>query len=151
MVILVVGADGGEELLEWSLAPLGQCPVTHVKPSLLELLPEMIPVSGVSPLDGMSACIYMDICCPGPDDRCVFLDVVYLGHPEFILLWVGVEPTGESDIVHCRHRCLVHLLNEGIDWSVDVSSLETGVEVSIWDVNSLHHLPSLLGDEGEIR
>ena len=104
MIILVVGTDGGEELLEWSLASLGQCPVTHIKPGLLEILPEMISVRGVPPLDGMSACINMNICCPGGDDVVVFLDVVYFGHSEDILLWVGIEPTGESHIVHCRHR-----------------------------------------------
>lgn len=150
MVVLVVGTDGGEKLLKWSLASLGQSPVTHVKPDLLELLPEMISVSGVPPLDGMGACLHMHICCPGPDDRCIFLDVVHLGHPEDIFLGVGVEPTGESDIIHCRYGRLVHLLNEGIDWCVDVSSLESGVPVSSGDVNSLHHLTGLLGDECKV-
>lgn len=71
-------------------------------------------MSGVPPLDGMGACLYMDICCPGLEDGVlvgvgwdidsrILLDVVHLGHPEFILLRVGVEPTGESDIIHCRH------------------------------------------------
>ena len=41
-------------------------------------------------------------------------------------------------------------LNEGVDWCVDVSPHFTLIVVSIWDVNGLHHLPSLLGDEGEI-
>ena len=31
MVIFIVGADGGEELFEWSLLSVGQCPVTHIK------------------------------------------------------------------------------------------------------------------------
>ena len=31
MVIFIVGADGGEELFEWSFVSVGQCPVTHIK------------------------------------------------------------------------------------------------------------------------
>lgn len=31
MVVFIVGADGGEELFEWSLVSVGQCPVTHIK------------------------------------------------------------------------------------------------------------------------
>ena len=31
MVIFIVGADGGEELFEWGLLSVGQCPVTHIK------------------------------------------------------------------------------------------------------------------------
>ena len=31
MVIFIVGTDGGEELFEWGLASVGQCPVTHIK------------------------------------------------------------------------------------------------------------------------
>ena len=31
MVIFIVGTNGGEELFEWSLLSVGQCPVTHIK------------------------------------------------------------------------------------------------------------------------
>lgn len=114
MIILIVGTDGGEELFERSLGSVGQSPVTHVEPGFLEILPEMIPVCGVLPLGGMSACLNMDICCPGLEDGVlvgvgwdikswILLDVVHLGHPEGVVLGVGVEPTGESDIIHCRH------------------------------------------------
>ena len=101
MIVLVVGTDGGQELLEWSLHSSGQCPGFHIESCFLELLPEMISVSGVSPLDVMSACLNQDICCPGGEDCVVFLDVVYLGHSEDVVFRVGVEGTGESDIVHC--------------------------------------------------
>lgn len=114
MVILVVGTDGDEEFLEWSLLPLGQSPGFHIKSRFLEPLPEMIPVCGVLPLDVMSACLNMNICCPGLEDGVlvgvgwdidtgILLDVVHLGHPEGVVLGVGVEPTGESDIIHCRY------------------------------------------------
>ena len=52
-------------------------------------------------LDGMSACLNMDICCPGGEDIVVFLDVVYLGHSEGVVLLVRVVGTVESNIVHC--------------------------------------------------
>jgi hypothetical protein len=51
----------------------------------------------------MSACLNMNICCPGGEGWLViFLDVVHLGHPEGLVLGVGVEAAGESHIVYCR-------------------------------------------------
>ena len=151
MVVFILGTDGCEEFFERSLHPLGQCPVTHVKSCFGQLLPEGVSLGRVLPLDVMSACLNMNICCPGGNDLRVILDVVYLGHSEDILLWVGVEGTVESDIVHCRFRCLVDLLNEGVDWGVDIDPLQSRVEVSIRDVNCFHHLPSFLRNEGDIR
>lgn len=150
MVVLVMGTDGGEELFEWSLLSDGELPACHVKPGLGQLLEEGILGLVILPVGLMGTCLNMDICFPGPDDRCVFLDVVHLGHSEGVVLGVGVEVTGESDIVHCRYWCLVHLLNEVIDWCVGVSFDMTRVVVSSGDVNSLHHLPGFLGDEGEV-
>ena len=151
MIVFIIGADGDEEFFKWNLVSFGQSPVRHIKSWFLEFLPEMISSGWVAPLDGMSACLNMNICCPGGYNLRVILDDVHLGHSECVLLWVGIEPTGESDIIHCGFGWLIDLLYEGIDWSVDICSLETWVIISIWNVNSLHHLPSLLGDEGEIR
>lgn len=123
IIVLVIGADGGEELFEWSLLSGGELPVCHVKSGLGQLLEEGVLGPVILPVDLMGACLNMDICFPGPDDRCVFLDVVHLGHSEGVVLGVGVEVTGESDIVHCRYGCLVHLLDEVIDWCVGVHSL----------------------------
>ena len=55
----------------------------------------------ILPLDLMSACLNMDICCPGGEDIVVFLDVVHLGHSEGVVLWVRVVGTVEPNIVHC--------------------------------------------------
>lgn len=120
MVVLVVGADGGEELFEWSLLSDGELPACHIKASCCQLMEEGILGLVILPVGLMSACLDMYICCPGGEDCVVFLDVVYLGHPEGVVLGVGIESTGETDIVHCRFGCLVHLLYEVIDRSVDV-------------------------------
>ena len=61
----------------------------------------MISSGRVVPLDGMSACLNMDICCPGGEDISVLLDVVHLGHSEGVVLWVRVAGAVESNIVHC--------------------------------------------------
>lgn len=151
MVVLVMGTDGGEELFEWSLLPDGELPVSHVKSCFSQLLEEGVFGLVILPVDLMSACLNMNICCPGGEDLVVLLDVVHLGHSEDILLGVGVEGTVESDIVHCGLGCLVDLLYEGVDWGVDVSSDVTGVVISCRDINGLYHLPGLLGDEGEVR
>ena len=105
------------------------------------------------PMGLMSACLNMYICCPGGEDIGVLLDVVHLGHSEGVVIGVDVRVgvKGESDIIHCRHRCLFNLFYVRVDRIVDVSSLKARVIISSVDVNSLHHLPSLLGDEGEIR
>lgn len=122
MVVLVMGTDGGEELFVRCLLSDGELPVSHVKPRLGQLLKEGVLGLVILPVDLMGTCLNMNICCPGGEGRLViFLDVVYLGHSEGVVLGVGVEATGESDIVHCRFGCLVHLLDEVIDWSVDVS------------------------------
>ena len=60
----------------------------------------MISSGGVVPLDGMSACLNMDICCPGGEDIVVLLDVIHLGHSEGVVLWVMVAGAVESNIVH---------------------------------------------------
>ena len=60
----------------------------------------MIFSGRVIPLDGMSACLNMDICCPGGEDTIVLLDVVHLGHSEGVVLWVRVVGTVEPNIVH---------------------------------------------------
>ena len=62
----------------------------------------MISSGRVVILDGVSACLNMDICCPGGEDIVVLLDVVHLGHSEGVVLWVRVVGTVESNIVHCR-------------------------------------------------
>lgn len=124
MVVLVMGADRGEELFEWSLLSGGELPVCHVKARLGQLLEEGILRPVILPVDLIGACLNMDICFPGGEGWLViFLDVVHLGHPEGVVLGVGVEVTGESDILHCRLGCLVHLLDEVIDWCVGVHSL----------------------------
>ena len=60
----------------------------------------MIFSGRVVPLYGVSACLNMDICCPGSEDIVVFLDVVHLGHSEGVVLWVRVVGAVESNIVH---------------------------------------------------
>ena len=60
----------------------------------------MISSGRVVILDGMSACLNMDICCPGGEDIRVLLDVVHLGHSEGVVLWVRVVGAVESNIVH---------------------------------------------------
>ena len=60
----------------------------------------MIFSGGVVILDGMSACLNIDICCPGGEDIVVFLDVVHLGHSEGVVLLVRVVGAVESNIVH---------------------------------------------------
>ena len=60
----------------------------------------MIPSGGVVILDGMSACLNMDICCPGGEDIRVLLDVVHLGHSEGVVLLVRVVGAVEPNIVH---------------------------------------------------
>ena len=55
----------------------------------------------ILPLDLMSACLNMDICCPGGEDISILLDVVHLGHSEGVVLWVRVVGTVEPNIVHC--------------------------------------------------
>ena len=153
MVVFIVGTDGGEELFERSLLSGGELPGCHVKSCFSHLLEEGILRFVILPLDLMSAYLNMYICCPGGDEFSVFFDVVHLGHSEGVVpgveVWVGIE--GESDIIHCRHRCLLNLFYVRVDRSEDVSFLKTRVIASSGDVNSLHHLPSLLGDEGEIR
>ena len=61
----------------------------------------MVFSGGVVILDSVSACLNIDICCPGGEDNVVFLDVVHLGHSEGVVLWVRVVGTVESNIVHC--------------------------------------------------
>ena len=61
----------------------------------------MVFSGGVVILDGMSACLNMDICCPGGEDISILLDVVHLGHSEGVVLWVRVVGTVEPNIVHC--------------------------------------------------
>ena len=51
-------------------------------------------------LDSVSACLNMDICCPGGEDISILLDVVHLGHSEGVVLWVRIVGTVESNIVH---------------------------------------------------
>ena len=60
----------------------------------------------ILPLDLMSTCLNMDICCPGGEDIVVLLDVVHLGHSEGVVIGVDVRVgiECESDIIHCRHR-----------------------------------------------
>ena len=65
------------------------------------MLPEIISSGRVTILDSVSACLNMGICCPGGEDTIVLLDVVHLGHPEGVVLWVRVEGAVESNIVHC--------------------------------------------------
>ena len=87
----------------------------------------MISSGRVVILDGVSACLNMDICCPGGEDAVVFFDVVHLGHSECVVLWVEVwvEIVGESDIINCRHRYLLNLFYVRVDRSEDVSFLKT--------------------------
>ena len=151
MIILVMGADGGEELFEWSLLSDGELPVGHIKSCFSQLLEEGILGFVILPVDLMSACLNMYICCPGGEDLVVLLDVVHLGHPEGVVLGIRVEATGESHILYCGFGFLVHLLNEGVDRCVDVSPDVPRVEVSCREIHSLHHLTSLLGDEGQVR
>ena len=101
MIVLVVRTDGDEELFERSLLSGRELPVGHIKSCFSQLLEEGVLRFVILPLDFMSAYLNMDICCPGGDDIVVLLDVVHLGHSECVLLWVGIEPTGESDIIHC--------------------------------------------------
>ena len=61
----------------------------------------MVFSGGVVILDGVSACLNMDICCPGGEDISILLDVVYLGHSEGVVLWVRVVGAVEANIVHC--------------------------------------------------
>ena len=150
MVVLVMRTDGLEELSEWSMLPGGELPVGHIESGLGHLLEEGILGQVILPVDAVLAGIHLHIRRPGGEDMVVLLDVVDLGHLEDILLGIGVEGTGESDIVHCRFRCLVDFLDEGVDRSVDVSPDVTGVIVSFRDVDGLHHLTGLLRDEGEI-
>lgn len=60
----------------------------------------MISSGGVVILDSVSACLNMDICCPGGEDIRVLLDVVHLGHSEGVVLRVMVAGAVESNIVH---------------------------------------------------
>ena len=107
MIVFIVRTDGGEELFERSLMSGGELPGCHVKSCFSQLLEEGVFRFIILPLGLMSAYLNMYICCPGGDDIVVFLDVVYLGHSECVVLgveevWVGVA--GESDIIYCRHR-----------------------------------------------
>ena len=150
MVVLVMRTDGLEELSERSMLPGGELPVGHIESGLGHLLEEGILGQVILPVDAVLAGIHVHIRRPGGEDLVVLLDVVYLGHLEDILLGIGVEGTGESDIVHCGFGGLTYLLCEGIDRCVDVHSLGSRVPVSSGDVDSLHHLTCLLGDEGEV-
>ena len=87
----------------------------------------MISSGRVVILDSMSACLNMDICCPGGEDIRVLLDVVHLGHSEGVVPGVEawVEIVGESDIINCRYRYLLNLFYVRVDRSEDVSSLKT--------------------------
>ena len=144
MVVLVLGTDISEELMEGSSHPGVDVIGGEIKPCCCHSLEELILGWVILESDVMGACLNMNICCPGGEDLVVFLDVVYLGYPEGILLGVGVEATGESDIVHCRSGCLVHLLNEGVDRGIDIGPDHTGVIVSSGDSDLVNHLTTLL-------
>lgn len=144
MIVLVLGDHRLEELSEQSVLPGVELPVCHIKSGLGHLLEEGILGRVILPVDDMLAGIHMHIRRPGGEDLVVLLDVVNLGHLEDILLGIGVEVAGESDIVHCGFWCLVDFLDEGVDWSVDIRPDVTGVIVTFRDVNGLHHLTRLL-------
>lgn len=95
MVVLVMRTDGGEEFSEGSMPPDGELPVSHIKSCFSHLLEKGVLGLVILPVDLMGTCLNMYICCPGGDGWLViFLDVVYLGHPEFILVGIGVELAG---------------------------------------------------------
>ena len=101
MVVLVGGEDVIKELQDVDLLSGGELPVGHVKSSPGHLLEELILVRIILPGDVMVACLHMDICCPcGEGWLVIFLDVVYLGHSEGVVLGVGVEVAVESDILY---------------------------------------------------
>lgn len=151
MVVLVLGADISEELDEGSPHPGVDVIGGEIKSSLGHSLEELILVRVIFPLDVMSTCLNINICCPGSEGwLIIFLDIVHLGYPEDILLRVGEAATVESDIVHCRFWEHMDFLNEGVDWGVDVYSFHPTVKVSSGDSDILNHLTTLLGDECEI-
>lgn len=75
-----------------------QCDISN--PDFWSCFLKMISSGGVVPLDGMSACLNMGICCPGGEDIRVLLNVVHLGHSEGVVLWVRVVGAVEPNIVH---------------------------------------------------
>lgn len=101
MVVLIGGEYLLEEVKDVDLLSGGELPVGHVKSCFSQLLEEGVLGGIILPGDLMGACLNMHICCPGGEGRLViFLDVVYLGHSEGVVLGVGVEPAGESDILY---------------------------------------------------